>query len=73
MSTWVAQLVKYLTLDFGSGHDLTVMKLSPLFGLLADNMDPAWDSLSLCFAPPLLMCFFFFYLDKNKKKFKKKK
>ena len=27
--SWVAQLVKLLTLDFGSGHDLRVMKSSP--------------------------------------------
>ena len=26
---WVGQLVKCLTLDFGSGHDLRVMRLSP--------------------------------------------
>ena len=29
---WVAQWVMYLTLDFGSGHDLKVMKLSPELG-----------------------------------------
>ena len=27
--TWVAQLVEHLTLGFGSGHDLRVMRLSP--------------------------------------------
>ena len=27
--TWVAQLVEHLTLDFSSGHDFKVMKLSP--------------------------------------------
>ena len=27
--TWVAQLVKHLTLDFGSGHDLTVREFEP--------------------------------------------
>ena len=26
--TWVAQSVKHLTLDFGSGHDLRAMRLS---------------------------------------------
>ena len=26
---WVAQLVKRLTCDFGSGHDLMVMRWSP--------------------------------------------
>ena len=27
--TWVAQSDKYLTLDFSSGHDIRVMRLSP--------------------------------------------
>ena len=27
-SSWLAQLVKHLTLDFGSGHDLRVMRSS---------------------------------------------
>ena len=30
--TWVAQFVKHLTLNFGSGHDLRVMRLSPKTG-----------------------------------------
>ena len=30
--TWVAQSVKCLTLDCGSGHDLTVGKFSPMAG-----------------------------------------
>ena len=34
--TWVAQLVKGLTLDFGSGHDLRVMSLSPASGSKVD-------------------------------------
>ena len=29
---WVAQLVKYLTLDFISGHDLEVVRSSPALG-----------------------------------------
>ena len=29
VGAWVAQLVEHLTLDFGSGHDLRVMRLSP--------------------------------------------
>jgi len=29
---WVAQLVEHLTLDFGSGHDLGFVKLSPMSG-----------------------------------------
>ena len=30
--TWLAQSVKHPTLDFGSGHDLRVMGLSPKLG-----------------------------------------
>ena len=45
MGDWVAQLVKQLTLDFGSGHDLRVVRSSPTLGF-ALSMEPAWDSLS---------------------------
>ena len=31
---WMAQLVKCLTLDFCSGHDLTVRELEPRCGAL---------------------------------------
>ena len=49
----MAQLVKRLTLDFGSGHDLMVCELEPCIGLHADNTEPAWDSLSPSLpAPP---------------------
>ena len=36
---WVAQLLKHLSLNFGSGHDLTVPDPSPLLGsmLSADS------------------------------------
>ena len=30
---WVVQLVKHLTVGFGSGHDLSVQGLSPLMGV----------------------------------------
>ena len=42
----MAQLVKRLTLDFGSGHDLAVHEFE-LVGLCADGTEPTWDSLSL--------------------------
>ena len=45
--TWVAQLIKHLTLDFGSGHDLTVCEFEPQMGLHADSVEPAWDSVPL--------------------------
>ena len=44
--TWVAQSVKHLTLDFGSGHDLMVCEFEPCVRLCADSEEPAWDSLS---------------------------
>ena len=31
-SYWVAQLVEHLSPDFGSGHDVRVMQLSPTLG-----------------------------------------
>ena len=43
----MAQSVKRQTLDFGSGHDLTVRGIEPHSGLCADSIEPAWDSLSL--------------------------
>ena len=43
----MAQLLKHLTLDFCSGHDLTVPGIEPRLGLCADCAEPAWDSLSL--------------------------
>ena len=43
-NAWVIQLVKYLTLGFGSGHDLTVRGFEPHIGLCADSVEPAWDS-----------------------------
>ena len=43
----MAQSVKHLTLDFGSGHDLTVPEIEPCIRLCADSSEPAWDSLSL--------------------------
>ena len=52
----VAQLVKYPILDFSSGHNLRVMRSSPVSGL-ALGIEPTQDSLSLC---PI------FLLSKNK-------
>ena len=48
---WGVQPVKHLTLDFGSGHDLTVHEFEPLIGLQADSAKPAWDSLSSSLCP----------------------
>ena len=43
---WVAQSVECLTLDFNSGHDLTVHDFEPRDGLCTDGVEPAWYSLS---------------------------
>ena len=49
---WVAQSVEHLTLDFGSGHDLRVVRSSPLSGSML-GVESAWDSLfSFSFATP---------------------
>ena len=45
--TWVAQSVECPTLDFGSDHDLRVVRLTPLSGSALDT-ESAWNSLSLC-------------------------
>ena len=38
--TWVAQPVKCLTPDFGSGHDLRVVRWNPVLGSVL-GMEPA--------------------------------
>ena len=53
MSTWVAQLVKYLTLDFGSGHDLTVHEFKPCIRLASVSIEPASDPLSPSLSAPV--------------------
>ena len=51
----MAQLFRHPTLDFGSGHDLTICEFEPCVVLCTDSVEPAWDSLppSLS-APPIL-------------------
>ena len=44
--TWVAQLVKCLSLGFSSDHAVTVCEFEPHIGLHADSEELAWDSLS---------------------------
>ena len=50
---WVARSVKCLTLDFSSGHDLTILEFEPQVGLCTNSPQPAWDSVSpsLCPSP----------------------
>ena len=49
----MAQSVKHQTLDFSSGHDLTIHGFELQVGLYANSVDPAWDSLSLSLTLPL--------------------
>ena len=37
----------WLSLGFGSGHDLAVRGFEPRVGHRADGVEPAWDSLSV--------------------------
>ena len=39
---WVAQSVKHLTLDCGSGHDLLGCESEPRIRLCTDSVEPAW-------------------------------
>ena len=49
----MAQSVKHLTRDFGSGHNLTVHRIKPRVGLSSDSIEPAWDSRSPFLPLPL--------------------
>ena len=51
--TWVAGSVKRLTLDLGSGHDLSVRGFKPRVWLCAEGAEPAWNSLSRPLSLPL--------------------
>ena len=48
----MAQSVEHLSLDFGSGHDLTVHGRETRVGLCTDSADPAWASLSPSISVP---------------------
>ena len=47
----MAQSVKCPTLDFGSGHDLTIREFEPHSRVCTDSTEPAWDSVSLSLDP----------------------
>ena len=55
--TWMAPSVKRLTLNFCSGHDLTVPEVKPWVRFCTDRAEPAWDSVSpsLSVPPPLTL------------------
>ena len=63
--SWVAHWVEHLTLDFGSGHDLTASGFKPRVGLCADRDSLLENSLSLSLsACPSLMVSFYPTLSK---------
>ena len=53
----MAQSVKHLTPDFGSGHDFIVLEIKPQVEPCADGVEPAWESVSpvLSAPPPLVL------------------
>ena len=64
LGTWVTYLVKRLTLDFGSCHDLRAVRLSLRSGSVL-GVDPAWDSRSPFLSdPPLSLLLLFMKLKK---------
>ena len=52
----MAQSVEHLTLELGSGHDLTVYGFEPHIGLCTDSVEPSWDSLSASLSLTLTLC-----------------
>ena len=48
----MAQLVKHLTLDFGSGHDLRVVQWSPMLGSV---LGEEWSLFKILFSPLSLL------------------
>ena len=55
---WVAELADYLTLVFGSGHDLRVMGSSPMLAPCSVGSLLEILSLSLCLSPLLILSLF---------------
>ena len=58
----MAQSVKWLTLDFGSGHDLTVHEFESHIGLCSDSVEPASDPVSFSL-PVSYLCLHSFFLS----------
>ena len=64
----MAHSVQRLTLNFGSGSDLTAHRIEPRIGLCTGRAEPAWDSLSPSLsAPPLLTLYLSLKINKLKK------
>ena len=64
----MAQLVKGPALDFGTGHNLTVVGIEPRIEFRTDSEGPPWDSLSpsLSALPQLMISLFPSLSLKNK-------
>ena len=81
LGAWVARLVKPLTLDFVSGHDLLVCEIELLVceielrvRFCADSVEAAWDSLSLSLcSSPTSACVRALFLSKLINKYCKNK
>ena len=69
--TWVAQLDKHRTLDFGSGHDLTVWEFKPAYGSVL-RVQSLLGILSPAFFVPPLLAISLSKINKNKLKKKRK-
>ena len=50
----MAQSVMHPTLDFGSGHNLTIDEIKPCVRACSDSAGSAWESLPLSLHLPLL-------------------
>ena len=51
----MAQSVKRLTLNLGTGHDLMIRVFKPCIRLYTDGAELDWDSVSLLSAPHVLV------------------
>ena len=49
----MAHLVKCVTVDLSSGHDLTICGVKPHIRLSAESMETSWDSVSLSLTLPI--------------------
>ena len=71
MGAWVGRLVKHPTLDFNSGHDLIVMRMSPTLGGTCLRFS-TWSLFEILpsspSTPPPLACMLSLSLSKNKNK-----
>ena len=54
VSGWLRSVTQP-SVGFGSGHGLMVYEFEPHVRLCTDNAEPAWDSLSICLCPSLLV------------------